>query len=179
MKHAELRFLRHVAEQEVHWDGACTSMLHPRRFAESLRVAGLLDPIHLRIMHGDGWHAETERYRDGYCMTREGLLALQAADPEAFAEIIAHPAMPAEKARRWVRWTTPIEPSCDCPTCPDCTGPTGSLCRDDGREAPAAGWLQCICCGHEWEATPAELAQAEAADRAYAEAQDREAAAHG
>ena len=68
-----------------------------------------------------------------------------------------------------------VKASRDCPTCPECSAPCGSLCRDDGAEAPRPGWLRCVCCGHEWEATPAELDQAEAADRVWEELLQREA----
>lgn len=53
----------------------------------------------------------------------------------------------------------------DCPTCPKCTG---SRCLSDGRERPRDGWLRCLCCGHEWQATAAELEQAIASDQAWA-----------
>jgi hypothetical protein len=56
----------------------------------------------------------------------------------------------------------------DCPPCPECTAPCGSRCLSDGAERPRDGWLRCLCCDHEWEATEAELAQAVAADQAWA-----------
>jgi hypothetical protein len=75
--------------------------------------------------------------------------------------------------------TCEAEPANDLPPCPECSleGPDtglGSLCADDGREAPPAGSLRCVCCGHEWEASEAELEQARAADAAWLAVQERE-----
>jgi hypothetical protein len=66
------------------------------------------------------------------------------------------------------------EPARDCPTRPSCSAPCGSLCEDDGREAPPAGSLRCVCCGHEWQAGEAELGHARAADAAWLAVQERE-----
>ena len=57
-----------------------------------------------------------------------------------------------------------MTPATDCPPCPGCGGPCGSTCPDDGRESPPDGWLRCCCCGHEWEASPADFTQACIAD---------------
>lgn len=35
------------------------------------------------------------------------------------------------------------------------------------RERLPSGWLRCVCCGHEWQAAPAELEQARRADAAW------------
>lgn len=54
-------------------------------------------------------------------------------------------------------------PHQDCPPCPDCTAPCGTT-----EDARAPGWLICAACGHEWEASRADLEQARRADAAYA-----------
>jgi transcription elongation factor Elf1 len=61
----------------------------------------------------------------------------------------------------------------DCPPCPRCGIHCGTT-TSGGRGPVASGWLRCCACGHRWEATPAELAQAVAADQAWAQKQARE-----
>ncbi len=62
-----------------------------------------------------------------------------------------------------------VKPWNDCTTCPSCGQACGTRCPIDGAEAPAAGVLRCLACGHEWAATQAELEQAARADAAWLE----------
>jgi hypothetical protein len=108
VKAGEIRFLQHVAEQEVHWTGACTSTRFPRRYAESLRESGLLDTVMLRICDGDGWALQPERERIGYCLTAAGVATLarrgQTNFDQTYVNAITNPAMDPAKRARWIEW---------------------------------------------------------------------------
>ena len=57
------------------------------------------------------------------------------------------------------------DPATDCPPCPKCTLPCGST--DAARVFASEPVIMCVACGHFWEGTPAEVAQADAADAAF------------
>lgn len=61
-----------------------------------------------------------------------------------------------------------VPPWCDCPRCPSCQSPSGC----PGRTQPwGKGYsLVCWACGHAWNGTEADVAQAEKAQRAYEQA---------
>ena len=64
----------------------------------------------------------------------------------------------------------PIPAHTDCPTCPDCSSPCGTRLDDTALAVDTfldAGKLRCSYCGHHWEASEADLAQAAAADAAW------------
>lgn len=64
----------------------------------------------------------------------------------------------------------PIPAHTDCPTCPDCSAPCGTRLDDTALAVDTfldAGKLRCSHCGHHWEASDADLAQAAAADAAW------------
>ncbi len=66
-----------------------------------------------------------------------------------------------------------MHPAFDCPVCPSCGGKLGI----GDSEGLAAGWLRCVGCGHEWEATPEDLEQAARADAAWRALEDEAKAA--
>lgn len=57
----------------------------------------------------------------------------------------------------------------DCPMCPECEAPCGTT-----EDAGGPGLLRCGACGHGWQASAAEVAKADRADRAYAKMRARE-----
>ena len=62
----------------------------------------------------------------------------------------------------------PVAPWCDCPPCPGCGRNTG-IVEDHGGAVMASPLLYCPACGHEWDATPEDRAQAERAQTAWEE----------
>ncbi len=64
-------------------------------------------------------------------------------------------------------------PATDCPKCPECGLPCGTRTSQFAASfiARQAGpsWLSCDACGHVWEGSAEEVAQAERADAAYEE----------
>lgn len=66
-----------------------------------------------------------------------------------------------------------MTPATDCPKCPKCGLPCGTRMSQFTAAAIArrAGpmWISCAACGHVWEGSAEEAAQAERADAAYEE----------
>lgn len=72
----------------------------------------------------------------------------------------------------------PIPAHTDCPTCPDCSAPCGTRLDDTALAVDTfldAGKLRCSHCGHHWEASDADLAQAAAADAAWLRKEESDA----
>lgn len=66
----------------------------------------------------------------------------------------------------------------DCPRCPACRLPVGVTYDRDELPLPAPR-LYCPACGHQWDASAADRAQAEAADAAWAVERARQYALPG
>lgn len=63
-----------------------------------------------------------------------------------------------------------------CPKCPECGGPSVPSERAMRGEERPEGRLGCLACGVTWIGTPAQLAKAWDAERAWDRKQDREEA---
>ena len=67
---------------------------------------------------------------------------------------------------------TPRKDFLDCPRCPACRLPVGATYDRDELPLPAPR-LYCPACGHQWDASAEDRAQAEGADAAWAAARGR------
>ena len=65
-----------------------------------------------------------------------------------------------------------VAPWTDCPPCPACELAVGVITDRNERPLPPPR-LYCPACGHQWQATTEDRAQAEAAERAWEAKVDR------
>jgi hypothetical protein len=75
-----LDFARHMQRCHGKGTGMLTGRLLRRSVAESCADKGWLERRSLRVIDGDGWTKEPERFRPGYVLTASGRQALEQAE---------------------------------------------------------------------------------------------------